>query len=77
MAEKSKDSFDISEGGARQLKWKNDNMKADMEAVTCNNMSVSAASREFKVPRKTLYDKIRGRVAHGKKPGRTTILTSA
>ena len=42
-----------------------------------NNMSVSAASREFKVPRKTLDDRIRGRVAHGKKPGRTTILTSA
>ena len=45
-----------------------------MEAVTFNNMSVSAASREFKVPRKT---KIRGRVAHGKKSGRTTILTPA
>ena len=40
-------------------------------------MSVSAASREFKVPRKTLDDRIRGRVAHGKKPGCTTILTSA
>ena len=88
MAEKSTDNFDKSEGGARRLKWNNDNMKAAMEwnndnmkaameAVTSNNMSVSAAFREFKVPRKTLDDRIRGRVAHGKKPDRTTILTSA
>ena len=52
-------------------------MKAAIEAVTSNNMSISAASREFKVPRKTLDDRIGGKVALGKKLGHTTILTSA
>ena len=47
-------------------------MKAAMEAVSSG---VSASSRVFKVPRKTLDDRIRGNVSHGKKPGRTTILT--
>ena len=50
-------------------------MKAAMEAVSSGEMTVSASSRVFKVPRKTLDDRIRGNVSHGKKPGRTTILT--
>ena len=37
-------------------------------AINCGVLSV-------KLPRKTLDDRIRGNVSHGKKPGRTTILT--
>ena len=75
MAEKSGDNPGRSEGKVRRLKWDNDNMKAAMEAVSSGEMTVSASSRVFKVPRKTLDDRIRGNVFHGKKPGRTTILT--
>ena len=75
MAEKSGDNPGRSEGKVRRLKWDNDNMKAAMEAVSSGEMTVSASSRVFKVPRKTLDDRIRGNVSHGKKPGRTTILT--
>ena len=74
MAEKSGDNPGRSEGKVRRLKWDNDNMKAAMEAVSSGEMTVSASSRVFKVPRKTLDDRIRGNVSHGKKPGRTTIL---
>ena len=75
MAEKSGDNPGRSEGKVRRLKWDNDNMKAAMEAVSSWEMTVSASSRVFQVPRKTLDDRIRGNVSHGKKPGRTTILT--
>ena len=75
MAEKSGGNPGRSEGKVRRLKWDNDNMKAAMEAVSSGEMTVSASSRVFKVPRKTLDDRIRGNVSHGKKPGRTTILT--
>ena len=75
MAEKSGDNPGRSESKVRRLKWDNDNMKAAMEAVSSGEMIVSASSRVFKVPRKTLDDRIRGNVSHGKKPGRTTILT--
>ncbi len=74
-AEKSSASSGMNEGKVRRLQWNDDNMKAAMKAVTSENMSVSAASRKFKVPRKSLDDRIRGNVAHGKKPGRTTVLT--
>ncbi len=43
-----------------------------MEAVSSGEMTVTASSRVFKVPRKTLDDRIKGNVAHGTKPGRTT-----
>ena len=54
MAEKSGDNPGRSEGKVRRLKWDNDNMKAAMEAVSSGEMTVSASSRVFKVPRKTL-----------------------
>ena len=38
-------------------------------------MSVNAASKLHNVPRKTLDDRIRGRVRHGTKPGPSTILS--
>ncbi len=74
-AEKSSASSGMSEGKVRRLQWSGDSVKAAMKAVTSENMSVSAASRKFKVPRKSLDDRISGNVAQGKKPGLTTVLT--
>lgn len=39
-------------------------------------MSVSNASRQHSVPRKTLDDRIKGRVTHGSNPGPSTVLTA-
>ena len=36
--------------------------------------SVSEASRQFNVRRKTLDDRVKGRVTHGSKPGPSTAL---
>ena len=49
-------------------------MVAAMEAVETNKMSVTAAAT-FDVPRKTLDDRVKGRVKHGTKPGPNTVLT--
>ena len=46
-----------------------------MKAVQ-EGMTVSGASKQFSVPRKTLDDRIKGRVKHGCKPGPSTALTA-
>ena len=38
-------------------------------------MSVRAASRQFNIPKTTLFDKLHGRVADNAKAGRPTVLT--
>ena len=58
-----------------RLKWNNDDMVAAMEAVSSGKVTITSASREFNVPRKTLDDRVKGRVTHGKKPGVSTVLT--
>ena len=55
--------------------WNEESMVAAMEAVETNKMSVTAAAATFNVPRKTLDDRVKGRVKHGTKPGPTTALT--
>ena len=50
-------------------------MVAAMKAVQEDGKTVSAAAREFKVPRKTLDDRLKGRVQHGTNPGPSTTLT--
>jgi hypothetical protein len=37
-------------------------------------MSVSGATKKYMVPRKTLDDRIKGRVQHGCRPGLSTAL---
>ena len=49
-------------------------MKRAMEAVK-REISVSGAARQFQVSRKTLDDRVKGRVQHGAKPGLGTALT--
>ena len=57
-------------------KWNEESMVAAMEAVETNKMSVTAAAAAtFDVPRKTLDDRVKGRVKHGTKPGPSTALT--
>ena len=65
MAVKSK----VKSRDGPHLKWSNDDMMAAMEAVPSDKVNVTAASREFNVPRKTLDDRVKGRVTHTKKPG--------
>ena len=45
-----------------------------MKAVQEEGMTVSGASKQFSVPRKTLDDHVKGRVKHGCKPGPCTTL---
>ena len=47
----------------------------DMEAVE-KGTTVSEASRQFNVPRKTLDDRVKGHVEHGSNPGPNTALTA-
>ena len=39
-------------------------------------MTIHKASTYFKVPRKTLDDRVKGRVQHGSNPGPATILSA-
>ena len=52
-------------------------MRAAMEAVSGGKMNTNAAAKSFSVPRKTLDDRIKGKVRHGTKPGVTTVLSMA
>ena len=50
-------------------------MVAALEAVTASELTISAAASRFSVPRKTLDDRVKGRVKHGSKSGVSTVLT--
>ena len=47
-----------------------------MKAVQEEGMTVSGAAKQFQVPRKTLDDRIKGRVEHGSRPGPPTALSA-
>ena len=47
-----------------------------MDAVKSGHFTITAAATQFSVPRKTLDDRIKGRVTHGSKSGVSTALTS-
>ena len=47
-----------------------------MEAVKARRMNITAAATTFSVPRKTLDDRVKGLVIHGKKSGVSTVLTA-
>ena len=51
-------------------------MVAAMQAVENKELTVAPAAIRFKVPRKTLEDRVKGRVKHGTSPGLKTILTA-
>ena len=64
MAEKTK----------RKL-WKDEDMVSAMSAVENREMTIYSAAAKFKVPRKTLDDRVKGLVRHGTNPGPCTALT--
>ena len=51
-------------------------MEVATKAVQEEGTTVSGASKQFSVPRKTLDDRIKGHVKHGCKPGPSTALTA-
>lgn len=63
-------------GKQLRKQWKNEDMVAAIEAVDEKKLSICAAANQFKVPRKTLDDRIKGKVKHRTKPGPSTILTA-
>ena len=66
----------MASGGKKRRKfWNDKDMLSAMETVSKGEMSVSRAAAAFSVPRKTLDDRVKGRVEHGTKPGRSTVLT--
>ena len=58
-----------------RLNWRSEDMKNYIEAVESKDKTISAAAKMFNVPRKTLDDRVKGRVKHGSKPGVSTALT--
>ena len=60
----------------RQKQWTNDAMLAAIEAIR-NGEPILHAARTFGVPRKTLQDRIHGRVSHVTNPGPKPYLTQA
>ena len=56
--------------------WEDKNMVMAMNVVKEGGLSVSAAASRFSVPRKTLDDRVKGRVKHCSKPGVSTVLSS-
>ena len=58
----------------KRKQWKEEDMTAALEAVS-KGTTLSAAAAAFNVPRKTLDDRVKGRVTHGTKPGPDTVLS--
>ena len=58
--------------------WEDKDMIMAMNVVKEGGLSVSAAASRFSVPRKrkTLDDRVKGRVRHGSKPGVSTVPSS-
>ena len=61
---------------SKRKQWRDEDMVAAIEAVSSGGMTITASSRVFSVPRKTLDDRLKGHVTHGRKPGVKTALTS-
>ena len=67
---KEKEAMDAARSGKRLRKmWKNEDMVVAMEAVEDKKLSVAGAAVKFKLPRKTLKDRIKSRMKHGTSPG--------
>ena len=60
---------------SKRKQWLDEDMISAIKAVQ-DGESVYSVSKKFKVPRRTLDDRIKGRVKHGTNPGRKTVLTT-
>ena len=59
-----------------QKQWADENMVSAMKAVADKKMTINVAATKFSLPRKTLDDRIKGRVQHGNTPGVDIVLTA-
>ena len=59
----------------KRKQWLDKDMISAMKAVQDGEENVTSAAKKFNVPRRTLDDRIKGRVTHGTNPGRTPVLT--
>ncbi len=62
---------------SKRKQWNEEDMGKALEAVKKSEATVSKAAKQFNVPRKTLDDRVKGRVCHGSKSGPATVFTSA
>ena len=61
---------------SKRMQWTKDSMDAALQAVK-DGQTVTAAAKQHGVPKSTLYDRVTGRVTHGRKPGPNPYLTKA
>ena len=76
MSKKRQEKSGTGDYSGRRKKWADSDMVSAMRAVKMGQLTVSAAAIKFSVPRKTLDDRIKGRIKHGSKPGVSTALSS-
>ena len=57
----------------KRKQWSNDDMVAAMNDV---KETIYSAAKKHNVPRRTLDDRLKGRVSHGTNPGPKKVLTS-
>ena len=67
--------LDCSMAKVKRKQWQDSDMKAAMEELREGKGTPSAVSRKYNVPRRTLTDRMNGRVQHGRKPGPPTVLS--
>ena len=73
MSKKRQDKIGTGNSRGRRKTWADNDMVSAMDAVKSGHFTITAAATQFSVPRKTLDDRIKGRVTHG---GVSTALTS-
>ena len=76
MSKKRQENSGTGDYSGRRKKWADSDMVSAMRAVKMGQLTISAAAIKFSVPRKTLDDRIKGRIKHGSKPGVSTALSS-
>ena len=76
MSKKRQDKTGTGNSRGRRKTWADNDMVSAMDAVKSGHFTITAVATQFSVSRKTLYDRIKGRVTHGSKPGVSTALTS-
>ena len=59
----------------KRRQWSDDDMISAIESVRTGNLTITVAASRFNVPRKSLDDRLKGRVVHGVKPGVSTVLS--
>ena len=59
----------------KRKKWKEQNMLSAMHELSLSDGNASAIARKYDVPRRSLTDRVSGRVKHGKKPGPPTAVS--